>query len=450
MKSDQEKMALVGRYLAGETTATETSKLEQLMLADEQLRQDFLAYARVDAALPGMISGTGSLLDFAEAPAQTDRSWKGWIAVAVAVCAVIAWLASAAFLSKEAAEVAHIAELKNCRWMHQSEASVEGTPLRVGQRIELSEGQAKVLFNTGAELQLEGPSILEVKGPNAVFLTLGSAEVLAESKESEGFILSTPSSKFVDLGTAFSATVAPDGLSRLEVSRGKVNLVVEEDHDTFLLQKGEAIFVEPGSHKILTRIESGDGTEQFRFPTISPPSKEDTADQSKGGARITVPQGKLRTPRSSTPNPSVLIDGRGQTKQDSPRESLFFEDGRYGSLLMDLGRAVSIRKINSYSWHQHNRIEDHRVRAHQGYVLYGFAGESPPSAEAVGDKDSGWVRIARVNSDQFFQVHQKLDRPAQQACSIFASKGELGKYRYLLWDVKAPTFFGEIDVYETP
>ena len=105
--------------------------------------------------------------------------------------------------------------------MHQSEASVEGTPLRVGQRIELSEGQAKVLFDTGAELQLEGPSILEVKGPNAAFLTLGSAEVLAESKESQGFTLGTPSSKFVDLGTAFSATVAPDGLSRLEVSQGK-------------------------------------------------------------------------------------------------------------------------------------------------------------------------------------------------------------------------------------
>ena len=221
MKSDQEKMDLVGRYLAGETSATETSRLEQLMLADEQLRQDFLAYARVDAALPGMINGTGSLLDFAEAPAQTGRSWKGWIPGAVAVCAVVAWLASASFLSKEAAEVAHIAELKNCRWMHQSEASVEGTPLRVGQRIELSEGQAKVLFDTGAELQLEGPSILEVKGPNAAFLTLGSAEVLAESKESQGFTLGTPSSKFVDLGTAFSATVAPDGLSRLEVSQGK-------------------------------------------------------------------------------------------------------------------------------------------------------------------------------------------------------------------------------------
>ena len=46
MKSDQEKMDLVGRYLAGKTTATETSRLEQLMLADEQLRQDFLEIGR--------------------------------------------------------------------------------------------------------------------------------------------------------------------------------------------------------------------------------------------------------------------------------------------------------------------------------------------------------------------------------------------------------------------
>jgi anti-sigma factor RsiW len=101
MKSDLEKMDLVGRYLAGEASASEASRLEQLMLADEQLRQDFLAYARVDAALPGMISRTGSLLDFAEAPAQTGRSWKGWIPAAVAVCAVFAWLAYRPFFRRK-------------------------------------------------------------------------------------------------------------------------------------------------------------------------------------------------------------------------------------------------------------------------------------------------------------------------------------------------------------
>ena len=449
MKSSGKQMEKVGLYLSGEISKEGMLQLEKDMLADSQLCKDFIAYARIDSTLSAIVSETTSLSEFVQ-ETKTKKSLILWMPAIAAILAVMIWISSFTLSTEKPLQVARFDHLDDCRWINQQFRPGLGDPIRTGQRIELSKGYAKLRFNTGALVELTGPSILEVKGENAVFLTLGSAEVLADSMESQGFTLETPSSRFVDLGTAFSATVAPDGLSRLEVSQGKVNLVVEDDHDTHLLQKGEAIFVEPGSHKILTRIESGDGTEQFRFPTISSPSKEDIADQSKGGARITVPQGKIRTARSSTPNPSVLIDGRGQTKQDSPRESLFFENGRYGSLLMDLGRAVSIRKINSYSWHQHNRIEDHRVRAHQGYVLYGFAGETPPSAEAVGDPDSGWVRIARVNSDQFFQVHQKLDRPAQQACSIFASKGELGKYRYLLWDVKAPTFFGEIDVYETP
>ena len=449
MKSDQEKMDLVGRYLAGEASAAEASRLEQLMFADEQLRKDFLAYARIDAFLPSIVSESASLVDFVQ-ETETKKKFNRWIPVAVALICALIWISSFSLLTSEPAEIAHFEELKNCRWINEKENPSVGDTIRVGQRIELSKGQAKLLFDTGAVIELKGPSILEIRNKNAAFLTLGSAEVLADSKESQGFILATPSSNFIDLGTAFSATVAPDGLSRLEVTQGKVNLIVEEDHDSHLLQQGEAIFVEPGAHKILTRIESGDETDQFRFPTISKPSTDDLADQSKGGSQITVPQGKLRTRPSFSPNPNVLIDGKGQSKQDSPQESLFFEHGSFGSILMDLGRAVSIRKINSYSWHQHNRIGDHRVRAHQGYVLYGFAGNHPPSAKEIGSPNSEWVRIARVNSDQFFQVHQKLDRPAQQACSIFASKGELGNYRYLLWDVKAPTFFGEIDVYETP
>ena len=64
-------------------------------------------------------------------------------------------------------------------------------------------------------------------------------------------------------------------------------------------------------------------------------------------------------------------------------------------------------------------------------------------------RESGWVRIARVNSEQFFHVKQLDNRPSQQACSIFASKGEIGEYRYLLLEVNGPTFFGEIDVYQS-
>ena len=59
-------MDLVGRYLAGEASAAEASRLEQLMFADEQLRKDFLAYARIDAFLPSIVSESASLVDFVQ------------------------------------------------------------------------------------------------------------------------------------------------------------------------------------------------------------------------------------------------------------------------------------------------------------------------------------------------------------------------------------------------
>ena len=45
MKSHDEHMELVGRYLSGQGTVEEIAQLEVLMLDDPQLRADFLAYA---------------------------------------------------------------------------------------------------------------------------------------------------------------------------------------------------------------------------------------------------------------------------------------------------------------------------------------------------------------------------------------------------------------------
>ena len=63
---------------------------------------------------------------------------------------------------------------------------------------------------------------------------------------------------------------------------------------------------------------------------------------------------------------------------------------------------------------------------------------------------AGWTRIARVNTDRFFEVHEPLERPAQQACTITAARGEIGQFRYLLWVTHGGTFFGEFDVFGSP
>ena len=260
----------------------------------------------------------------------------------------------------------------------------------------------------------------------------------------------------VDIGTKFIASAAADGQSRVDVSVGAVDVRLKDVEAVQHLQAGDALCVEPGERQILTRIESGDRTAAFRFPTIEPPSSHDYADQSYGHATIRVLRGKLGSGIGSSGPVSVLLDGKGQSHQDAPDQSAFFANNLSGAFLMDLGRAVSIAKINTYSWHQNTTYNSQRHRAVQKYTLYGYAGDNLPPAD--GDViDQGWVRLARVNSDDYFRVADPLDRPSQQACSITAARGTIGRYRYLLWEVEPTvgwhtketnnTFYGEFDVY---
>jgi hypothetical protein len=162
----------------------------------------------------------------------------------------------------------------------------------------------------------------------------------------------------------------------------------------------------------------------------------------------------------------LLLDGRAQSTSDAPGESVFFGNNQKGRILLDLGRAVTVREINTYSWHKYELVPPGHPRRNsrtiQRYVLYGFEGEKPPPT--AGDPmANGWKLISRVNSDAFFAVLPRVEWPAQLAVSITGKEGQIGRYRYLLWEVHPThvdagpattmkrsehnTFFGEFDVY---
>ncbi len=183
-------------------------------------------------------------------------------------------------------------------------------------------------------------------------------------------------------------------------------------------------------------------TKEFKFRNVPAPSKADAATH----AKLTLVDGEI------DPNGAdleVLTDGLLPNMDDEPGANFFFNAGTLsGRFTMDLGTAIEIAQVNSYSWHP-------STRGPQVYKLYASDGADPKFNPAPkGDLDpatSGWKLIAVVDT-----------RPregyggGQYGVSIGDSSGAIGKYRYLLFSCIATeadddygnTFFSEIDVIE--
>ena len=183
-------------------------------------------------------------------------------------------------------------------------------------------------------------------------------------------------------------------------------------------------------------------TPEFRFEAMAPPAKDDAAAQ----ATLLLVAGKIDGNSAAL---EALIDGEGATAWDQPDKNVFFQANTWGGRVrFDLGRAIDIARIHTYSWHPDSR-------AAQLYKLYGAEGSEPGIDLAPSNKFDpekvGWTLIAFVDT-----------RPAegeiggQYAVSLTDPGGTLGRYRYLLFDAFETesddawgnTFYSEIDVME--
>ncbi len=181
----------------------------------------------------------------------------------------------------------------------------------------------------------------------------------------------------------------------------------------------------------------------FTFKRVPPPSKTDAASK----AKFAIVDGERDEAGGDL---EKLNDGKLPTEQDEPHENFFFDAGTDGGRIgVDLGRAIEIKQINTYSWHPD-------TRGPQVYKVYAADGSEPgfnSSPKAGYDPTkSGFKRIAAVDT------RPKPGEPAgggQYGVSIADSAGgAIGKYRYLLFEASSTedaddygnTFFSEIDV----
>lgn len=476
--ADAAQLEAVARLVAADAAALDhyirLADLHAALLASPERG---LAAATLDSFEPAT-SAAAVIIDpiAADRGRHADRPGAlGWAIASgvVAMIGLIAVLATGASRDpRPAAVVARLGEFSAVEWVRSDADAQPGDPVRAGDRIELAAGSLKIDFASGASVRLTAPAIFEAESALAATLTMGRASVTAATPESKGFTIHTRTGRIVDLGTEFTAEALPDGRCRVGVTSGEVRFHLANSDVSHLLRAGGMMDVEPGRRQVVTRIERGDESAAFVFPSIEPPSADDLADASRGRARIYCVRGMLyENPAKhlASAAPEILLDGKAQSGPDSPAESLYFAAGEEGGLVLDLGAKVAVTKVNLYSWHRcldpgfpAALREAHRERAAQHYAIYGHAGDSADGTDlvaAAGQAGTGWTLIAKVNSDQHFGLAGN-QRPAQQASSVTSAREPLGRFRYLMFVIEPisgidhdgelrdfGTFCGEIDVY---
>jgi hypothetical protein len=192
---------------------------------------------------------------------------------------------------------------------------------------------------------------------------------------------------------------------------------------------------------VTERNTGADATGAFQFKNIPSPSKTDAATH----AKLEVIVGRRDSNGGAL---SALTDGVLPTGQDEPTSNFFYAAGTDGGRFrFDLGSAMEITEINSYSWHANSR----GPQVYNIYVSDGTEANFNPAPDAkTHPAHVGWRLLASVDT----RPKEAGRLGGQYGVSIRGKSGTLGKSRYLLFDaVEAEyddpfgnTFFSEIDV----
>jgi 3-keto-disaccharide hydrolase/Peptidase of plants and bacteria len=180
-------------------------------------------------------------------------------------------------------------------------------------------------------------------------------------------------------------------------------------------------------------------TSAFKFKDVPSPSKTDAAQD----AKFAIVDGERDENGGDL---DKLNDGKTPTEEDEPAENFFFNAGTPGGrLLVDLGKVIEVRQINTYSWHPN-------TRGPQVYKLYasdGLVADFNAKPKETDPEKCGWKLLAKVDTRP-----KEGTGGGQYAVSVSDSNGPLGKFRYLLFDMSRTetdddfgnTFYSEIDV----
>lgn len=259
--TDYDRMApLVSRYFDGLSTREELAELEERLLTDDEFAQHVsrwclmhghVAELLTESALHQLMdqfksSSPGARAEILNAAAaaaakplkvrflpsagffRSRTLWIGALAATVAFAALahVLWRSTqeapqVAAAAKTPSRLATLTQLTNAVWVPGAAPYHHGEQLVQGNRIALQSGMAKITFDCGAEIVLEGPCDFQVR--DAMVGYLKSGKITADvPRRAFAFAILSPAVDFVDLGTSFGLNIGAEGHAELHVFRGEV------------------------------------------------------------------------------------------------------------------------------------------------------------------------------------------------------------------------------------
>jgi ferric-dicitrate binding protein FerR (iron transport regulator) len=237
---------LCDRLLDGEFTAADRDRLEALVLENPDRRRLYVERMQLHASLRQQASRVadvplsevlGAMPDEEDSGGMRFPNWPMQMAAGIAIGLAV-WLFSTQTADKG---LATIIETNGARWENSSLPTAPGSELAAG-KLRLADGVARIRFQSGAEVSLEGPAELEITGGNACFLYTG-ALVAHVPEQARGFAVGTVNAKLIDHGTDFGISTDRSGRAQVQVMQGEVELQHDRSGETLRLLTKESVGV---------------------------------------------------------------------------------------------------------------------------------------------------------------------------------------------------------------
>ncbi|WP_278468788.1 FecR domain-containing protein [Gimesia maris] len=253
----KELAELTCRVLDHSLTNEEDARLTEILTEYPELIEDYTNQIQVDAvltadlyaALPeGVDLETLDTADYPtvvseEVETEAGRSVSLWQPVAVMAAVLLVgfalWLNAGWWDGEPVNQVATVPEpaplamnyvgmlldTEDAVWADEElgEDIAYGTRFAAGKQLWLKSGIARIRFESGAGVVLEGPAQIKLNSSMNAKLNYGKLAAYVPD-EAHGFTVDTPKIEIVDQGTRFGTVVDPFGKAEVHVFEGEVDI----------------------------------------------------------------------------------------------------------------------------------------------------------------------------------------------------------------------------------